>query len=442
MERKATANDLTHFLVGQGVKCQSIHGDRVQVEREKALNDFKRSFIRILIATDVAARGLDIPNVAYVIIFDLPTNIDSYVHRIGRTGRIGNTGMAISLIDERPNAVHKELLELLEECKQEVPDWFRKLASGNQDMAPDSFSKPSYSRGRGNNSWNDRGGYNSYNKDEASRDEGRGFPDNSYGGRGNSYNNYNSGGYSGRDRGGRGRGYNDSYGANESYGGRGGYNSYGGGYSSNEGYAKEGYAANDAYAPREGYAPRNAYPPRQDYNSKPESQGWQGYESKPDTGYQKKEYGGQNNEYPRGGRYNNRRGNNSGYGNSRGNYSNWNSEEPADYKSPSSYSGSYVQDSSAPSIAPAPPLSHGYGANSAAKYPSPPNPAYPPSYGGNSYNADRQGYNNAPAWSAFPVVEEPKSYYPPAPQSFDAPASRIVPNSNDKPIEDDPWAEA
>ena len=477
MERKATANDLTYFLSGQGVKCQSIHGDRGQAEREKALNDFKRSYIRILIATDVAARGLDIPNVAYVIIFDLPSNIDSYVHRIGRTGRIGNTGMAISLVDERPSAIHKDLLDLLAECKQDVPDWFRKLASGNGDLAADSFSKPGggYNRGggRGNNSWNDRGGYNSYNRDEGTnRDDahGRGYSDSYGGGRGNSYNNYNPEG-SARSRGGRGRG--NGYGANDSYGGQGTYNNYGGGYApkedyapreeysrgnaprggnaprrgnaSREGYApRDGYASRDGYAPRDGYQARDAYPPRQEYNnySKPESQGWGDYEDRPDTGYsayQNKDYGEQGNGNPRG-RYNGRGGNNSRYGNNRGGYSNWNAEEP-DYSNSPPYPGSYANDSSAPSNVSAPSRSQGYGVNNAAKYPPAPNPAYPPasSY---SYSADKQGYNNPPNWSAFPVVEEPESYYPPAPQNYEAPSRAPISNSNDKPPEDDPWAEA
>ena len=116
----------------------------MQVEREKAINDFKKQFTRILIATDVASRGLDIPNIACVIIYDMPNNIDSYVHRIGRTGRIGNTGIAISFIDGRPNSVNADVLSLLEECKQEVPDWFKKLVFGNVDISQDSYSTPSY----------------------------------------------------------------------------------------------------------------------------------------------------------------------------------------------------------------------------------------------------------------------------------------------------------
>ena len=77
----------------------------------------------------VAARGLDIPNVTQVINYDLPTNIDDYVHRIGRTGRAGNTGAALSYVNERNSGVVRELRELLEENGQEVPPWLIKMSS-------------------------------------------------------------------------------------------------------------------------------------------------------------------------------------------------------------------------------------------------------------------------------------------------------------------------
>ncbi len=77
----------------------SIHGDRLQREREQALNDFKCGKHPILVATAVAARGLDIRNVSHVINYDMPKSIDEYVHRIGRTGRVGNIGRATSFFD-------------------------------------------------------------------------------------------------------------------------------------------------------------------------------------------------------------------------------------------------------------------------------------------------------------------------------------------------------
>ena len=80
-------------------KATTIHGDRLQAEREKALGDFRSGARPYLVATSVAARGLDIPGVTHVINYDMPKEVDEYVHRIGRTGRVGNTGAAITFFD-------------------------------------------------------------------------------------------------------------------------------------------------------------------------------------------------------------------------------------------------------------------------------------------------------------------------------------------------------
>lgn len=90
---------------------------------------FKTGERPILVATDVAARGLDINNITHVINCDLPSNIEDYVHRIGRTGRAGNVGIATSLVNESNRSILKDLLALLEEAKQEVPSWFQKLVT-------------------------------------------------------------------------------------------------------------------------------------------------------------------------------------------------------------------------------------------------------------------------------------------------------------------------
>jgi len=118
---------LVEFLYRFGLSAVSIHGDKQQSERERALEQFKSGVRPILVATDVAARGLDINNIANVINYDTPNHIDDYVHRIGRTGRAGKQGKAISFINEKNNPVIKNLIGLLTESGQTVPEWFMKM---------------------------------------------------------------------------------------------------------------------------------------------------------------------------------------------------------------------------------------------------------------------------------------------------------------------------
>lgn len=93
VETKKGADSLEDFLHSEGYPVTSIHGDRSQKEREDALRQFRSGQTPILVATAVAARGLDIPHVKHVINFDLPSDVEEYVHRIGRTGRMGNLGI-------------------------------------------------------------------------------------------------------------------------------------------------------------------------------------------------------------------------------------------------------------------------------------------------------------------------------------------------------------
>ena len=95
---KHGAEKLSIILGKNGFKAQSIHGDKSHAKRQKALKLFKENYVEILVATDVAARGLDIPDVSHVINFDVPATYDDYVHRIGRTGRAGKTGTALTFI--------------------------------------------------------------------------------------------------------------------------------------------------------------------------------------------------------------------------------------------------------------------------------------------------------------------------------------------------------
>ncbi|XP_043260405.1 ATP-dependent RNA helicase vasa isoform X2 [Colletes gigas] len=129
VEMKRKADFIAAFLSENNYPTTSIHGDRLQRQREEALADFKSGKMSILVATAVAARGLDIKNVSHVINYDLPKGIDEYVHRIGRTGRVGNRGRATSFFDpDDDGPLKSDLVRILKQAGQSVPDW---LISGN-----------------------------------------------------------------------------------------------------------------------------------------------------------------------------------------------------------------------------------------------------------------------------------------------------------------------
>ncbi|XP_069348190.1 probable ATP-dependent RNA helicase DDX4 isoform X4 [Eulemur rufifrons] len=129
VETKKKADFIATFLCQEKISTTSIHGDREQREREQALGDFRCGKCPVLVATSVAARGLDIENVQHVINFDLPSTIDEYVHRIGRTGRCGNTGRAISFFDpDSDNHLAQPLLKVLSDAQQDVPGWLEEIA--------------------------------------------------------------------------------------------------------------------------------------------------------------------------------------------------------------------------------------------------------------------------------------------------------------------------
>lgn len=118
---KQGADALAAEMVKDGLVTEAIHGDRSQGARERVLEQFREGKVRVLVATDVAARGLDIPQLAYVINHQLPFNAEDYVHRIGRTGRAGASGIAISLVSEEENYLLRQLEELLDTAF--VPQW-------------------------------------------------------------------------------------------------------------------------------------------------------------------------------------------------------------------------------------------------------------------------------------------------------------------------------
>ena len=104
----------SHTCIKYASLCVCVSRDRLQREREEALRDFRSGRCRVLVATSVAARGLDIPQVKHVINYDLPNNIEEYVHRIGRTGRIGNKGQATAFFQkDRDLALARGLVKVL-----------------------------------------------------------------------------------------------------------------------------------------------------------------------------------------------------------------------------------------------------------------------------------------------------------------------------------------
>ncbi|KFQ74136.1 putative ATP-dependent RNA helicase DDX43, partial [Phoenicopterus ruber ruber] len=120
--KKLTADDLASDFGLQGIPVQSLHGNREQCDREQALDDFKKGKVRILVATDLASRGLDVHDITHVFNFDFPRNIEEYVHRVGRTGRAGRTGEAVTLVTKNDWKVASELIEILERANQVVPN--------------------------------------------------------------------------------------------------------------------------------------------------------------------------------------------------------------------------------------------------------------------------------------------------------------------------------
>lgn len=126
-QTKNRTDYVTSQLREQGWPALSMHGSRNQKEREWVISEFRSGEAPIMVATDVAARGLDIENVTMVINYDMALDIESHVHRIGRTGRAGKMGVAISLFTPENAHLSQRMIALLEEAKQQVPEQLTKL---------------------------------------------------------------------------------------------------------------------------------------------------------------------------------------------------------------------------------------------------------------------------------------------------------------------------
>ena len=127
LEKKKSVDKLENFLLLRNYNAIGIHGDKIQSERQKAIKQFSSGEIPILVATDVASRGLDFPNVSYVFNYDMPKNIEDYIHRIGRTGRVGNKGKAISFYNDNNRQIGEALVNELKKAGQKIPDFLEEF---------------------------------------------------------------------------------------------------------------------------------------------------------------------------------------------------------------------------------------------------------------------------------------------------------------------------
>ncbi|WP_194975305.1 DEAD/DEAH box helicase [Aquiflexum lacus] len=145
---KHGADRVVKFLVKENVKAAAIHGNKSQNARQNALNDFKSGKLQVLVATDIAARGIDIDELANVFNFDLPNIPETYVHRIGRTGRAGNSGIAMSFCDAEELKDLKDIEKLIGKKIPIVEGHPYEFKGVMKEQAPEKKKKPQQNQGR------------------------------------------------------------------------------------------------------------------------------------------------------------------------------------------------------------------------------------------------------------------------------------------------------
>jgi len=139
--QRLQATALANSLIAAGVACVHLHGKLEQHMREEVFDKFRRGQSDVLVATNVASRGLDFPDISLVVQFNLPANVDIYTHRIGRTGRVGQVGCALGYMGPKDRKLNDKLVEFLELNKQEVPDFLQRRRSPPRHMGGRSRSR-------------------------------------------------------------------------------------------------------------------------------------------------------------------------------------------------------------------------------------------------------------------------------------------------------------
>ncbi|KAH8425828.1 DEAD/DEAH box RNA helicase [Aspergillus melleus] len=127
VDRQEGADTLLRELMRKGYPCMSIHGGKDQIDRDSTIEDFKAGIFPVLVATSVAARGLDVKQLKLVVNYDAPNHLEDYVHRAGRTGRAGNTGTAVTFLTEDQERYSVDIAKALKQSGQQVPEPVQKL---------------------------------------------------------------------------------------------------------------------------------------------------------------------------------------------------------------------------------------------------------------------------------------------------------------------------
>jgi len=189
-ERKATVDRLERYMRNRRMRAMGIHGDKSQLARTNTIQRFRDGTCKVMIATDVAARGLDISNVDWVVNYDFPLDIENYIHRIGRTGRANKKGNSLTYMTSEDARFAAKLIKILQEAGQEIPEDLLQLQRENRDM---KVVKGKLGKRR------DQGMYNrqrTYQYRGVGRDDGDDWG-------GDVFRNRNRGGFGGGDRWGR-----------------------------------------------------------------------------------------------------------------------------------------------------------------------------------------------------------------------------------------------
>ena len=141
VERQEKADDLLKELMTKGYPCMSIHGGKDQVDRDSTISDFKKGVVPIMIATSVAARGLDVKQLKLVINYDAPNHLEDYVHRAGRTGRAGNTGVAVTFVTPQQENCAPGIAKALEQSEQPVPHDLSEMRKAHREKVKSGKAK-------------------------------------------------------------------------------------------------------------------------------------------------------------------------------------------------------------------------------------------------------------------------------------------------------------